>query len=96
MPKASILLDLIEHLELNVSQFEKEIKAANGSIGKLIANDSGISRNLINKIILRYPKVNKAWLESGTGVMIEKPTAHEQLIRRKLLAIGQKMADLQA
>jgi hypothetical protein len=69
MPKALILKQLIPKVASSIAEFEKEIKAGNGAIGKAWKEDNELSDGLIRKILKRYSKVNEKWLETGEGSM---------------------------
>lgn len=72
MPKALILKQLIPHLAQSVTEFEKEIGAGNGAVGKAWRDDNNLSDGLTRKILKRYSNVNEKWLETGEGEMFVK------------------------
>lgn len=76
MAKATILKKLLQKLDLNIDQFEKEIGVGHSAVAKAIARGSDISDNLIRKILKRYPAVNEHWLMTGEGEVIVKSTTN--------------------
>ena len=78
MAKAKILTALIEHLRLSMHGFEMSIRAGNASVKRAIEDDRNLTQNMVEKILIAYPQVNRQWLETGTGKMLlEKSKADE-------------------
>lgn len=62
---------LLAHLDLNKSDFSKEIGLKSHSTLSLVVNNkTNISKNFIKKTIERFPRVNRNWLKTGEGEMI--------------------------
>lgn len=69
VPKHHIL-KLIEALEIkSVSQFEREINVGASTIDKAIKRGSSLGFGTVQKILLKFPDVNKDWLVTGKGSM---------------------------
>jgi hypothetical protein len=81
MANAKILNDLAESLGIKVYQLEQNIGASNGAIAKAIKGEKDISRNLIEKILKKYPQVNEEWLQSGVGEMYVEYKAKKAPLR---------------
>ncbi len=66
------LAEFIDSLGISTRKFAMEIGAANAqSIYNLSSNNRyGISRNILLKILAKYPQLNKAWLMEGEGDML--------------------------
>lgn len=77
MASATILKELITELRTNVFQFEKEIGVKRNRISAAIDREYDISTEVIDKIIARYPEVNKTWLQTGEGKMLKAETGDE-------------------
>ena len=67
MAKTFILVDLMSELGFKPAAFERETGISNGLINKNIRENRDISADMIEKIVRRYPLVNKKWLETGQG-----------------------------
>lgn len=63
---------IIEHYNLNVSQFEKSIGMANQTIGTALKRKSGMKDDVLNKILNKYPEIDERWLLTGKGEMLKK------------------------
>ena len=61
----------IKYNNLNLSEFDKSIGAANGYIGKQIKNKGSIGSHIIESIFSYYPQLNVQWLMTGEGEMIK-------------------------
>jgi len=69
MAKPFILKNLMAELGLKSYKFEQEIGASNGAVSKILDSENDISNNLIEKILKKYPNVNKEWLLTGKEPM---------------------------
>ena len=58
-----------KHLNISVREFEKSIKAPQGSIQRGI-NGSNIGVDKLQKTMTRYKELNANWLLSGQGIML--------------------------
>lgn len=70
------LEELLKSYKINISQFEKEIGVANGTIRRIGDN---ISANLQEKISTRFPTLNMDWLVYGVGNIIDYGTNTGQI-----------------
>lgn len=70
MTPAERLQEFIDYKAVRVSKFEKEIGAGNATIVKIIAENREISADIINKILAKYPELNRNWLLFNEGNMI--------------------------
>lgn len=75
MAKAVILNDLLKLLDMRVSTFEKEIEVSNSTIAVAIKRNSNLSTKIIEKIVGKFPDVNKQWLMTGEGDILQKEIA---------------------
>jgi len=100
MAKASIIKDLVDALGIAVYMFEKEIGVGNTTIGKAIERNANISPAIIEKIVLKYPNVNKMWLYSGEGSMFTdtltepNPTHEGRILTLWIKGKGYKVEDI--
>jgi hypothetical protein len=69
MSLAERILYFIRANNLNLSEFDKSIGAANGYIGKQIKKGGSIGSNVLEKIFSVYPQLNVQWLMIGKGEM---------------------------
>jgi len=60
---------LVEALGLTVNSFEKAIGVTQSRISKIIKRKSGVSHDILNKILSTFPEVNPDWLLRGEGEM---------------------------
>lgn len=72
MAKAIIINQLIEKLGIKLTPFEAEIGVANGTLKGAIKRDGDLTLNVIEKIISKYPQVNKDFLITGQGEIIKE------------------------
>lgn len=61
---------LAEALGIGVSQLEKEIAVKSTRLTKAVSRGSGISGDIVFKIVRRYPNISAQWLETGEGEML--------------------------
>lgn len=61
------LLQFIDHLGMNVSQFEKKVGLSNGYVNNI---RQSIGESTWSKISKEFPNLNKIWLLHGQGQMI--------------------------
>lgn len=64
------LLQLIEFLQTNVSQFEKNISVSNGAIRNAMGRNRGLNSDVLSKILDVYPNISPDWLILGKGEML--------------------------
>ena len=64
------LLQLIEFLQINVSQFEKNISVSNGAIRNAMGRNRGLNSDVLSKILDVYPNISPDWLILGKGEML--------------------------
>lgn len=70
--------ELIAALEFpSVRQFELEIGVKESTISQAINRHSSVSRNVADKILTRFPHVNRDWLLTGQGEMFTTDTINE-------------------
>jgi hypothetical protein len=86
---------LIEHLKMNVSKFEREIGVGASTISKAIDRNTALGFGTVQKILDKYPHVNKTWLETGEGEMLTKaadrPASYiDQLLAAKDALLAEK------
>jgi phage repressor protein C with HTH and peptisase S24 domain len=65
------IIKFIESLGIPVSKFENECGIANGSVSKM---GYGTRRSTLDKISKRYPQINRIWLLTGEGNMLNDDT----------------------
>ena len=75
MAKAIILNDLLDRIGMKIGTFEKEIGTSNGTIAVAMKREGDLSVKIIEKIIERFPEVNKQWLMTGEGDILLKEIA---------------------
>lgn len=66
----------IEHMNLNINEFEKSINVSNGYVNNILKN---IGIDKINSIVSQYPMLNIEWLFTGNGSMIKTFPISEQV-----------------
>jgi len=67
-----VLEGLLSYLKISANKLSSEIGlTANTSIYHIKNGRNGISPDLANKIVDRYPEINYIWLLTGEGEMIE-------------------------
>lgn len=73
---------LREHFHISQIELAKTLKASQGVVSDIERGEKDISRNLLQKLIIRYPDVNLNWLLSGKGSMIfSLPTLGDRLVK---------------
>jgi len=65
------LKQFIEYKGIAMRQFDAEIGAANGYIGKQIKNEASVGSEIIQKIVSVYPELSLEWLITGDGTMLK-------------------------
>jgi phage repressor protein C with HTH and peptisase S24 domain len=61
------LITFINHLEISQGKFEKECKISNGYVNNI---RTSVGKNVLEKILAKYPQLNKIWLLHGEGEML--------------------------
>jgi len=61
---------VIDYLGLNKSSFSAEIKISSVTIGRIINENRTPHSSTIDKIVNRFPQINKEWLTTGKGEML--------------------------
>lgn len=76
-----------QHYELNQSEFAKRLGVTRSTISQYEAGLSGVSNSTVQSICREF-NVNKEWLETGNGDMLNSTTDSEELARTvaKILA----------
>lgn len=62
--------ELLSYLQLSSAQFADIIGVQRSSISHILSGRNKPSFDFINKILLKYPKINANWLIAGIGVML--------------------------
>lgn len=70
------LQQLIEYLQVNVSQFEKNISVSNGTIRNAMARNKGLNSDVLCKILDVYPNINPDWLLLEKGEMLRSSASN--------------------
>ncbi len=70
--------DLLDYLQLSSAQFADIIGVQRSSISHILSGRNKPSFDFINKILLKYPKINANWLISGSGLMFLENKESEQ------------------
>ena len=73
------LIMFIDYLNLNKSNFEQSIGKSNGFVDKVTDN---IRQSSIRAIIDVYPELNKNWLLTGEGEMLNEPSEEDTYINK--------------
>lgn len=60
---------LADEKKMSIMTFEKEISAANGTIGTILKRNSNVSGNIMVNILNRFPEIDANWLILGKGSM---------------------------
>lgn len=69
------LSQFIDYLNISISAFERQSGISTGMVAK---KDVGLSKMSINKICNAFPILNRKWLETGEGEMLNSPTKFQQ------------------
>ena len=64
------ILEFLSHLGIGQTKFEENVGLSRGLINKIKGD---ISLSTVNKILSNYPELNKEWLLSGEGDMLNWP-----------------------
>ena len=64
------LQELLSHLKMNRAEFAKTINTSQERINRVMLFKNGVSSQLANTIIEKYPSVNYYWLRNGKGNML--------------------------
>lgn len=64
------LIHFTNKMNISQTEFERKANLGTGFVGK----SASPRRTSLNKIYATFPMLNPAWLESGTGDMLRKPT----------------------
>lgn len=89
---AKILDELIAALKLKRSTFESETLMGNATIASAIKRDGNVSADMIEKILARYPHVNKDWLKTGKGEMFIDADYAEEIPQDDMLNLEIKLS----
>lgn len=74
------LKQFIDYKQLNTLKFSKEINVTEGTIRKIINDNSGIQSKNLEKIANAFPELNLHWLITGRGPMLlDESASHERL-----------------
>lgn len=74
------LRQFIDYKQLNTLKFSKEINVTEGTIRKIITDNSGIQSKNLEKIANAFPELNLHWLITGRGPMLlDESASHERL-----------------
>ena len=74
------LKQFIDYKQLNILKFSKEINVTEGTIRKIITDNSGIQSKNLEKIANTFPELNLHWLITGRGPMLlDESASHERL-----------------
>lgn len=63
------IYQLIDKMDLNVSEFSDSVEVSNGYFAKQKTGKGNVGSQIIEKIVSVYPQVNADWLISGRGRM---------------------------
>ncbi|MGJ1329369.1 hypothetical protein [Sphingobacterium multivorum] len=66
----------IKQENLNISDFERSIKASNGYVNSI---SKSIGLDKLNTLIENYPKINLEWLITGKGEMIKNENFEKKI-----------------
>lgn len=72
--------EFIEFKGISLNQFDKEIGAGNGYIGKQIVKNASIGSDKIEKMLSKYIELNPRWLLTGKGEMLILEEFNKSLI----------------
>jgi plasmid maintenance system antidote protein VapI len=74
MSSTEVLKELVEHFGINYSQLAKSVGVPSQSVYEAKNGKFDISKNLAQKIVGRYPEINRVWLLTGEGEMLTRAT----------------------
>ncbi|WP_018629249.1 S24 family peptidase [Niabella aurantiaca] len=82
------ILDFISYLGISQEDFQDKAGLSNGAVNNI---NKGMREESINKILTAYPELNKVWLLTGIGDMIQyaSPSYTEQRRNKKNHVIDQ-------
>ncbi|NMH29611.1 helix-turn-helix transcriptional regulator [Flavobacterium silvaticum] len=64
--------NIISHLGISVSAFEKATGMSNNSIQTALKRNSNLKDDTLNSILKAYPDISAEWLLTGNGSMLKK------------------------
>lgn len=88
MSSALRLKELINELRYSVLEFEDAIGVNRSRLSQAIRREQDISLELVEKIITRFPQVNRTWLETGKGGMFLPDVLATTSNRKEVIALG--------
>lgn len=88
MAKALIINRLLEELGIKISVLERELGLSNGTLQKAIDRQSDISTRVFEKIVEKYPDVNKDWLLTGNGEPFSGSLNIKKGGKKEVIALG--------
>jgi len=60
----------IDNQDISVYAFENTIGVGRGTIGKALTGNKSIGSDIVENILIKYPKLNAEWLLRGIGNML--------------------------
>jgi plasmid maintenance system antidote protein VapI len=91
---AKRLKEFLDYKVLKVSRFEKEIGSGNATIKKIIEEDREISSDIAQKVLTKYPELNRNWLLFGEGSMIKIDESLKDSKDAEIARLNQRVQEL--
>lgn len=63
----SRIFQIVDSLNLTISEFSKNVGVSNGYFAKQKANNGNVGSHILEKIVRRYPEISTDWLLTGEG-----------------------------
>lgn len=73
------IAQFIEYKQISMTEFDKQISASNGYIGKLLRNNGSVGSDVLEKIVSIFPELDATWLLTGHGSMLKGKTTRDVL-----------------
>lgn len=61
------IFQIVDSLNITISEFSKNVGVSNGYFAKQKANDGNVGSHILEKIVRMYPEISTDWLLTGEG-----------------------------